>query len=308
MTGRAIAIETLTGVEQDKMMRSVDDICPTFEKESDFEVVQKKFEQLMDKELAVMVSNISVESPEAESEAESESESELMSTGNGLTQVVRAEVRRFGTSNAEPTKSFDGDGSKKSFDVLSLDGRPLLCSDYKSSPPVTIEKATKPVNESSSESSPTTDSTDCTVLRSRKTRLRFTTLTVREYPRVLGDNICMRGAPISLGWEFQDQTTYDIDAYEEACEHSRRTQTELKMPSTHRDKILRESGFSAKEILEAVKKSNIARNQRKRTVEMLKMQPLYEAVEKVSRVGKKLRFGKKDPNLRNMKQYRKDSI
>lgn len=128
-------------------------------------------------------------------------------------------------------------------------------------------------------------------------QLRFSTLTIREYPRTLGDNVCVMGAPISLDWKFQDESVFELEEYEEACQDTRRTQAELKMPSKYRDKLLRASGFSAKEIQEAVRKSNIARNQRKRTVEMLKMQPVYEMIEKVGRVGKKIPFGKKKDDL-----------
>lgn len=127
---------------------------------------------------------------------------------------------------------------------------------------------------------------------------RFGTCKVREYPRVLGDNVCMFGAPISISWEHQSEKEYDLDEYEEAYLQTRRTQTELKMPSKHRDKILREIGYSAKEIQEAIKKSNIVRNQRKRTVEMLKMQSVHEAFEKMGRVGKKISFRKKKKKVK----------
>lgn len=128
-------------------------------------------------------------------------------------------------------------------------------------------------------------------------QLRFSTLTIREYPRTLGDNVCVMGAPISLDWKFQEESVFELEEYEEACQYTRRTQAELKMPSKYRDKLLRASGFSAKEIQDAVRKSNIARNQRKRTVEMLKMQPVHEIIEKVGRVGKKIPFGKKKDDL-----------
>lgn len=129
----------------------------------------------------------------------------------------------------------------------------------------------------------------------RSTRLRWSTLTIREYPRVLGDNITVMGPPISLAWTYQDERVFPLEEYEKLMVDNRRTQSELKMPSAFRDQILKESGYSRHDIQEAIKKSNIARNQRKRTVEMLKMQPLHEVFEKVVRVGKNpLRKKKKD--------------
>lgn len=125
----------------------------------------------------------------------------------------------------------------------------------------------------------------------------FSTITVREYPRDLGDNITVMGPPIGLSWEHQEEVVYDLIEYDEACQDTRRTQSELKMPSSHRDKILRDMGYSRKDIQHAIKKSNVARGQRKRTVETLKLQPLQEMFEKVVRVGSKP-LRKKDAHLR----------
>lgn len=123
----------------------------------------------------------------------------------------------------------------------------------------------------------------------------FSTITIREYGRELGDNVTVMGPPIGLSWEHQDEIVYDLLEYDEAVLGTRRTQSELKMPSKHRDQILRDGGYSRLEIQEAIKRSNIARSQRKRTVETLKLQPLQEAFEKVVRVGKKpLRKKEKD--------------
>ena len=103
---------------------------------------------------------------------------------------------------------------------------------------------------------------------------------------MLGDNVTVVGPPITLSWEYQDEKVYDIEDYEQAIQDTRRSQGELKMPSAHRDKLLKESGYSRAEIQEAVKSSNIARNQRKRTVETLNLQALQETFEKVVRIGK----------------------
>ena len=80
-----------------------------------------------------------------------------------------------------------------------------------------------------------------TTPRDDSRKLRFSTLTIREYPRVLGDNVTVVGPPITLSWEYQNEKVYDIEEYEEAIQDTRRTQAELKMPSAHRDKILKES-------------------------------------------------------------------
>ena len=126
-----------------------------------------------------------------------------------------------------------------------------------------------------------------TVGASTSKRFGFSTITVREYPRELGDSVTMMGPPIGLSWEHQDEIVYDLLEYDEAVQDTRRTQTELKMPSKHRDDILKDMGYSRQDIQDAIKRSNISRNQRKRTVETLKLQPLQEAFEKVVRVSMK---------------------
>lgn len=135
------------------------------------------------------------------------------------------------------------------------------------------------------------DSTD-------KRRLRFSTLTIREYPILLGDNVTVKGPPISIEWEHIDEKVFELEDYEEACKYTRRTQVELKMPGKHREEILREIGYSRQEIQESVKKSNIARNKRKRTVEMMKLQPFQEAFEKILKLGKKPLGRKQRANLK----------
>lgn len=114
----------------------------------------------------------------------------------------------------------------------------------------------------------------------RRSRLRFSTLTIREYPRILGDNVTVMGPPISISWEHDVESVYELEDYEDACKYTRRTQAELKMPSRYRDEILRGYGYTRKEIQGACKKSTIARNQRKRTIETIRLQPLEELFEK----------------------------
>jgi len=146
-------------------------------------------------------------------------------------------------------------------------------------------------------SSPTQlQSTNVDPINSR--RIRFSTLTIREYPRVLGDNVTVMGPPISISWIHQDEKVYGIEEYEETIQDSRRTQSELKMPSAHRQKLLKDDGYSRKDIQEATKMSTIARNRRKRTVETLKLQRLHESIEKVVKIAKKpLQLTKKKSSL-----------
>lgn len=121
-------------------------------------------------------------------------------------------------------------------------------------------------------------------------KLQFSTLTIREYGRILGIGVTVKGPPLTIEWTHQDEQEYDVDEYEKAVEGSRRLQAELKIPSKDREAMMKASGFSHKEILEATKQANITRNQRKVTVERLGMSSVHEAMEKIS---KPFQFGKK---------------
>ena len=121
-------------------------------------------------------------------------------------------------------------------------------------------------------------------------KLQFSTLTIREYGRILGIGVTVKGPPLTIEWTHQDEQEYDVDEYEKAVEGSRRLQAELKIPSKDREAMMKASGFSRKEILEATKQANITRNQRKVTVERLGMSSVHEAMEKIS---KPFQFGKK---------------
>lgn len=118
-------------------------------------------------------------------------------------------------------------------------------------------------------------------------KLGFSTVTIREHPVVLGDNVTVRGPPISLSWDYQDEKVYELEDYEQATKERRRSYSELKMPNSDRWKLLKANGYSRKDIQEASKLSTIARNQRQRTKDKLHLQPLHEALEKITRIGKK---------------------
>jgi len=157
------------------------------------------------------------------------------------------------------------------------------------------------VPEDSSPNQPEENETDAS--RDSK-KFRWSTITIREYAYALGDNVTVMGPPICLSWEHQDETVFDLIQYDQACVEgeTRRTQTELKMPSKHRTQILKESGYSQQRIQKAIKNSNITRNQRKRTNNTLNLQPLQEALEKVKR-GATKPMRRKDAHLKNYKEF-----
>ncbi|KAL3922928.1 MAG: hypothetical protein SGILL_001941 [Bacillariaceae sp.] len=98
----------------------------------------------------------------------------------------------------------------------------------------------------------------------------FTTVTVREYPRCLGDNVTTNGAPISIEWKHDSEESYDAVEFDEAAESGRRDKSELKMPSEVRFHLLvDELGYSRKDIQVAIRQNNVSKSQRQRTLQSL---------------------------------------
>ena len=54
---------------------------------------------------------------------------------------------------------------------------------------------------------------------------------------------------------------------------------QLKMPSRHREDLLRRLGYSRRDIMEGTKEANIARGRRKRTMETMTLAPAQELLE-----------------------------
>ena len=82
----------------------------------------------------------------------------------------------------------------------------------------------------------------------------------REYALVLSDNpTTTSGPPIGIGWNYypKDASFVDLDEYESGRGGNRRSERELSLPPDLRDIImLREIGYSRKEILEAIRIAN----------------------------------------------------
>jgi len=222
--------------------------------------------------------------------------------------ILKADVAPISISNdvpfpvcdAEDCPTFDKEGQHKTENDSSTSTSTSTCttSDDTNDDDELIAAV---VVELLSEEDPLTDSSKS--LGARRRRLRFSTCTIREYPRILGDNVTVLGPPISISWEHDEEKVFELEEYEEACKDTRRTQAELKIPSKHRDEMLTKSGYSRNDIQRAVKKSNIARAQRKRTVETLNLQPLQEAFEKILKAGSKpLRRRKSNKNLMKVKR------
>jgi len=105
--------------------------------------------------------------------------------------------------------------------------------------------------------------------------VKFTDITVREYPQILGQNPgCSNGPSLSIGWEYRELPALPVRDFEKLRSHFRHSK-QLLLSREQREKRLRRIGYSAAEIAEAVRRDNKSRAQRRQTVTTMGM---YEAL------------------------------
>lgn len=117
--------------------------------------------------------------------------------------------------------------------------------------------------------------------------VRFASVEFREYTLVLSDNpSTTSGPPIGIGWKYypEDTVLLDLDEYERGREGHRRTARELSLPPDVRDSMLRNIGYSRKELLDAVRIVGKDKYRRRISLKRQKYEPILEYVESV-RVG-----------------------
>lgn len=97
-----------------------------------------------------------------------------------------------------------------------------------------------------------------------KQGVRFSTITIREYPITLGDNPSVScGAPVTIAWKHEREIICAVSEYEDG--RIRRTKLEILLPASMRMDLIRESGASRAEIREMQREVTICRNRRRRT-------------------------------------------
>ncbi len=117
----------------------------------------------------------------------------------------------------------------------------------------------------------------------RKSRVTFTHVTIRDYPRSIGDNpASTSGASISIGWKHEAECTIALDEFEEN-RAPRRLGREMIIPAQIREGLLRQEGYSRAEIMQCMRELNVIRGQRRRTYETLHLQSLQLLTERMSR-------------------------
>ena len=113
--------------------------------------------------------------------------------------------------------------------------------------------------------------------------VQFGVCEIREFPVTLGDNPGgNRGPPLTLSWDHHGTVSMPVEEFE-SQRPPRRTGSQMNLPLSVREDMLRNAGFSRGEIQAGSKEVNKSRVQRRRTKELLHLTALQELTEKLSR-------------------------
>lgn len=103
-------------------------------------------------------------------------------------------------------------------------------------------------------------------------KVKFSTVNIRQFPIILSNNpSCHYGPSIELGWEYEDTEdegqTIKVSQYESEREGKRRhtkagNTSKLYLSQVRREAMLKEAGYTDKEVKSAIKDKNKARRQR----------------------------------------------
>lgn len=134
--------------------------------------------------------------------------------------------------------------------------------------------------------------------KKRTSSVSFSTIEIRSYERVLGDNpSCSHGPAVSIGWQYEpDPITVELDEYEYYRSDDRLDGTALVLSRSEREDLLRELGYSRSAIADAVRTNVKIKNNRRQTVHNLPVARFEEVAESARRKLKRivLRKSKKD--------------
>jgi hypothetical protein len=137
------------------------------------------------------------------------------------------------------------------------------------------------------------------ILKSEHTKgVRFNIVQVRYYERILDINPAVTsGAAIGIGWRYKRGGHVSVNEWELQRGDLRRSK-DLIMPRHLRQGLLKEIGYTQKDIAEATRIIRKAKDRRKTTIANLSSQGMEEAVEMATRKVKGLlsfgAFGKKN--------------
>ena len=136
----------------------------------------------------------------------------------------------------------------------------------------------------------------------RQTTVTFDVVEVREYERVLSDTPCQFGPSIGLGWKYDEAQEIDVNDWENTRGQPRNP-SQMLIPRNQRETMLRELGYSRKDLATSIRNNTKIRNQRRQTINNLSAQRMEETIEMAKRKVKSiLRFGLKNGVIRKKRR------
>ena len=127
-----------------------------------------------------------------------------------------------------------------------------------------------------------------------KKSVRFSSVTIREYPMILGDHPDVSsGPPIAIDWYHEQEEVVSIDHHIDMTPLPRRQASQMVIPLFIRTAICINAGCTDCEMLERIEQNDIIREQRFLTVKSLNSFVTNEIKEKVNIKLKKVLSGTK---------------
>jgi hypothetical protein len=121
----------------------------------------------------------------------------------------------------------------------------------------------------------------------------FDRVEVRHYERVLTDNPSVQHGPaIGIGWRYKRGGSVNVNDWERTRGASRKA-CDLVLPRNTREKIVKDAGFTPKEVADMIRTTLKVKNQRRQTVNNLSTAGAEEKVENARRrISSLLSFGR----------------
>lgn len=115
-------------------------------------------------------------------------------------------------------------------------------------------------------------------------KVSFANVQIRYYERMLDINPSVTAGPaIGIGWRYKKGGKVTIDEWEMSKGNNLSRSKDLLLPKHVRESMLKEAGFTQRDIAEAVRIIIKAKNKRKQTVQNLGVEAVEEVVESAAR-------------------------
>lgn len=141
----------------------------------------------------------------------------------------------------------------------------------------------------------------------RDTKVAFSTVEVRQYERILGDNPGVSsGPPLSIGWNYYEDSTICLPVDEFEYYHgSCGDQSEMVLTRFERESILRDLGYGERDLVTCIRQNYKLKKNRRQTVNNLSIMPVEVAVESAKKsLSRMIMFPKRKERNSSMRLYR----